>query len=88
MEIQRSGHTLLISKATADKSPDKVKRSLGNRQLACGEEGFLLSHFGQEGKHYTKSGNKITLNVAAFEADIAKAGNWLNVYAAIYTGRS
>lgn len=74
--------TLLISKSTADKSPDKVKRSLEIVNWLAGEEGFLLSHFGQEGKHYTKSGNKITLNVAAFESDIAKAGNWLNVYAA------
>ena len=39
-----------------------------------------MTHYGQEGKHYTKSGNKVTLNVAAFEADIAQAGNWLNVY--------
>ncbi|MDR6551633.1 hypothetical protein [Paenibacillus qinlingensis] len=74
--------TILISKTTADKTPDKVKRSLEILNWLTGEEGFLLTHYGQEGKHYTKAGNKITLNVANFEADIAKAGNWLNVYAA------
>ncbi|MFD0698083.1 hypothetical protein ACFQZT_28820 [Paenibacillus sp. GCM10027628] len=74
--------TILISKATADKSPDKVKRSLDIVNWLTSEEGFLLTHYGQEGKHYTRDGKKITLNVAAFESDIAKAGNWLNVYGA------
>jgi putative aldouronate transport system substrate-binding protein len=72
--------TILISKTTADKTPDKVKRSLEILNWLTSEEGFLLTHYGQEGKHYTKSGNKITLNAEAFEADIAKSGNWLNVY--------
>ncbi|MGG1517265.1 hypothetical protein ABE504_17775 [Paenibacillus oryzisoli] len=74
-------NTILISKATADKNPEKVKRSLEIVNWLGSEEGFLLTHYGQEGKHYTKDGKKITLNVAAFESDIAKAGNWLNVYA-------
>lgn len=74
--------TILISKATVDKNPEKVKRSLEILNWLTGEEGFLLTHYGEKGKHYTKEGNKITLNVANFEADIAKAGNWLNVYSA------
>ncbi|SDE11418.1 ABC-type glycerol-3-phosphate transport system, substrate-binding protein [Paenibacillus sp. UNCCL117] len=72
--------TILISKTTADKNPEKVKRSVEILDWLTSEEGFLLTHYGQEGKHYTRSGNKITLNAAAFEADIAKAGNWINVY--------
>ncbi|UKS28594.1 extracellular solute-binding protein [Paenibacillus sp. HWE-109] len=75
-------NTILISKTSADKNPDKVKRSLEILNWLTGEEGFILTHYGQEGKHYTRAGNKITLNVANFDADIAKAGNWLNVYAA------
>lgn len=73
-------NTILVSKTTADKSPDKVKRSLEILDWLTSEEGFLLTHYGQEGTHYTKSGNKVTLNVEAFDTDIAKAGNWLNVY--------
>lgn len=73
-------NTILISKTSSDKSPEKVKRSIEILNWLVSEEGFLLTHYGQEGKHYTKSGNKVTLNVAAFEADIAQAGNWLNVY--------
>lgn len=72
--------TILISKTTAQKTPDKIKRSMEILNWLTGDEGFLLTHYGQEGKHYTKDGKKITLNVANFEADIAKAGNWLNVY--------
>ncbi|MEV5028386.1 extracellular solute-binding protein [Paenibacillus sp. LPE1-1-1.1] len=75
-------NTILVSKTTADKNPDKVTRSLEILNWLTSEEGFLLTHYGQEGNHYTKDGNKVTLNVDAFEADIAKAGNWLNVYAA------
>ncbi|WP_169081733.1 extracellular solute-binding protein [Paenibacillus sp. PL91] len=75
-------NTILISKTTADKNPEKVTRSLEILNWLTGEEGFLLTHYGQEGKHYSKEGNKVTLNVEAFESDIAKAGNWLNVYAA------
>ncbi|TYP76386.1 extracellular solute-binding protein [Paenibacillus methanolicus] len=72
--------SILVSTAAAEKQPEKVKRSLEIVDWLTSEEGFLLTHYGQEGKHYTKDGNKVTLNVEAFEADIAKAGNWLNVY--------
>lgn len=72
--------TILVSKTTADDSPDKVTRSLEILNWLTSEEGFLLTHYGQEGTHYTKAGNQVTLNVEAFETDIAKAGNWLNVY--------
>ncbi|MNI00293.1 Lipoprotein LipO precursor [compost metagenome] len=72
--------SILVSKTTADKNPDKIKRSMEILNWLTSEEGYLLTHYGQEGKHYTKSGNKVTLNVANFEADVAKAGNWLSVY--------
>ncbi|CAM4398150.1 AraC-like DNA-binding protein [Paenibacillus endophyticus] len=72
--------TILISKTTADKAPDKVTRSLEILNGLTCEEGFLMTHYGQEGKHYTKDGSKVTLNVEAFETDIAKAAVGISDY--------
>ncbi|MFK7693976.1 hypothetical protein [Paenibacillus sp. HJGM_3] len=70
----------LFAKSVADKSPDKIKRSIEILDWLTGEEGYILTHYGQEGKHYKKEGSKITLDPAAYDADITKAGDWLSIY--------
>lgn len=70
----------LFAKSVADKSPEKIKRSVEILDWLAGEEGYLMTHYGQEGKHYKKEGSKVTIDPAAFDADITKNGDWLNVY--------
>jgi len=70
----------LFTKTTAEKKPEHVKRSIEILDWLASEEGYLLTHYGQEGKHYKREGNKITLIPDAYEADIAKKGNWLAIY--------
>ncbi|CAI6085005.1 hypothetical protein COHCIP112018_04527 [Cohnella sp. JJ-181] len=72
--------SVMVGKAVAEKNPEKVARAFEVLNWLAGEEGYLLTHYGQEGKHYTKEGNKITLIPEAYNADIANAGNWLGIY--------
>ncbi|MGI2294664.1 extracellular solute-binding protein [Paenibacillus sp. GXUN7292] len=70
----------LFAKTAADTSPEKVKRSIEILDWLASEEGFLMTHYGLEGKHYTRDGNKITLNEDAYQKDIVDKGNFLDVY--------
>jgi putative aldouronate transport system substrate-binding protein len=70
----------LFAKPVAEKSPEKVKRSIEILDWLASEEGYLMTHYGEAGKHYKKEGNKITLDPAAFDNDITKNGDWLNIY--------
>ncbi|MDF2669395.1 MAG: hypothetical protein K0R67_1701 [Paenibacillus sp.] len=72
--------TFLINKTTIDKSPEKVERITQILDWLSSEEGYLLTHYGVEGKHYTKSGNKITLKPDAIKSDIYDKGNFLTVW--------
>jgi len=74
------GSPFLFSKKTADKDPEKIKRAVQILDWLAGEEGYLLTHYGIEGKHYTRSGNKITLNPQAYQDDIGKKGNFLDIW--------
>ncbi|MDF2659649.1 MAG: hypothetical protein K0Q94_2440 [Paenibacillus sp.] len=70
----------LFSKAVADKNPEKVQRSVQILDWLASEEGYLMTHYGQEGKHYKKEGKKITIDPAAYEADVTKNGNFLDIW--------
>lgn len=70
----------LFGKTVAEKKPENIKRSIEILNWLAGEEGYLLTHYGQEGKHYKKTGNRIELNSDAYENDITKQGNWLGIY--------
>ncbi|MDF2835898.1 MAG: hypothetical protein K0Q63_1538 [Paenibacillus sp.] len=72
--------SIMVGKAVAEQKPENVTRSFEILNWLSGEEGYLLTHYGQEGKHYTKNGNTITLIPEAYDADIANAGNWLGIY--------
>jgi putative aldouronate transport system substrate-binding protein len=71
------GYPFLFSVKTPEA---KVKRSTEILDWLSGEEGFLLTHYGLEGVHYKKSGNKIELIPDAIKKDIADNGNFLDIY--------
>lgn len=64
----------------AEESPEKIERTVEILDWLASEEGFLLSHYGIEGTHYTREGNTITLNPEAIQQDIVEQGNFLDVY--------
>ncbi|SEM93929.1 extracellular solute-binding protein [Lihuaxuella thermophila] len=70
----------LFPKSVAENEPEKVKRSVQILDWLASEEGYLLTHYGVEGKHYTRSGNKITLKPDAIQKEIVEKGNFLDVY--------
>lgn len=74
------GPPVLFSKKTADKDPEKIKRAVQILDWLASEEGFLMTHYGIEGKQYTRSGNTITLNPQAYQEDIGKKGNFLDIW--------
>lgn len=62
-------------------TPDeKVQRSVQILDWLASPEGFILTHYGQEGVHYTKQGNTIKLNPDAYKRDITDQGNFLSIY--------
>ncbi|MFK7693795.1 extracellular solute-binding protein [Paenibacillus sp. HJGM_3] len=70
----------VFAKSVADKNPEKVKRSIEILDWLTSEEGYLMTHYGLEGKHYKREGNKITIDPDAIDKDIVKNGDWLNIY--------
>lgn len=71
------GNPFLISSKSSD---EKVEKTLEIADWLMGEEGFLLTEYGIEGKHYTRDGNKITVNQEAYKADVYDQGNFLEIY--------
>ncbi|WP_181376592.1 extracellular solute-binding protein [Paenibacillus agaridevorans] len=59
--IPSPGAPFVFSKKVVDKAPVKAKQIIAILDWLGSEEGFLLTHYGLEGKHYTRSGNTITL---------------------------
>jgi len=55
------GYPFVFSKITADTQPEKIKKVVELLDWLAGPEGFLLTHYGIENQHYTRSGNTITL---------------------------
>jgi ABC-type glycerol-3-phosphate transport system substrate-binding protein len=64
----------------AAKNPKKVEKALQVIDYLLSEEGYILTHYGKEGVHYTRSGNKITLIPDAIKRDIEDKNNWLGIY--------
>lgn len=74
------GYPFVFAKSTADNTPEKLVRMVEILDWLAGEEGFLLTHYGLEGEHYTRDGNSITLLDAEREQEIAEAGDFLSVW--------
>ncbi|WP_136608521.1 extracellular solute-binding protein [Paenibacillus dokdonensis] len=71
------GNPFLLSSQSSD---DKIKKSVEILDWLAGEEGYLLTHYGQDGTDYTRDGSKITINQEAFKKDVTDNGNFLSVY--------
>ncbi|MDF2651000.1 MAG: transporter substrate-binding protein [Paenibacillus sp.] len=67
------------------KTPEnKIKRSMEILDWMASEEGYLLTHYGQEGIHYKKEGKKVTLDADAIKRDITDNGNFLEIYGNLF----
>ncbi|MBP1993232.1 extracellular solute-binding protein [Paenibacillus eucommiae] len=71
------GYSWSIAQRTIEKSPEKVDRIIQIVDWLFSEEGYLMTHYGIEDKHYTRSGNTITLNPQAYKEDVIDKGNFL-----------
>lgn len=65
---------------SAKTSEEKIKRSIEIMDWLFSPEGFLLTHYGQEGVHYKKNGNKVEVIPDAYKRDITDNGNFLDIY--------
>jgi ABC-type glycerol-3-phosphate transport system substrate-binding protein len=74
------GSPILFLKNVVEKSPEKVERIAEIFDWLAGEEGFLLTHYGVENKHYTRNGKTITLNLEATKKDITDKGDFLKIW--------
>lgn len=59
---------------------ENVERTLQILDWMASEEGFLLVRYGQEGVHYKRDGNTITLDADAYKRDVVDQGDFLNIY--------
>ncbi|GGD60851.1 extracellular solute-binding protein [Paenibacillus nasutitermitis] len=78
----------LFSRQTAEKEPEKIERIVQILDWMASEEGFLLINYGEEGKHYTRSGKTITVtssNMDAYNKDVVEQGNFPDVYRFFYS---
>jgi ABC-type glycerol-3-phosphate transport system substrate-binding protein len=70
----------LFAKSVAEKNPQNIERSVAILDWLASEEGYLLTHYGEEGKHYTKEGKTIKLNLEAYDKDVTKQGDFLEIW--------
>ncbi|WP_158560742.1 extracellular solute-binding protein [Paenibacillus contaminans] len=71
------GNPFLLSSKSSDA---KVQRSIEILDWLAGEEGFLLTRYGQEGVDYKKDGKKIEVNKDNYKANVSDNGNFLEIY--------
>jgi hypothetical protein len=79
------GSPFLFSKLVAEKNPEKIERSMAILDWLASEEGYLLTHYGEANKHYTRKDKSITLNLEAYNTDITKNGDFLKIWS-FFTG--
>lgn len=60
----------------AEQRPEHIVRTIEILDWMAGEEGYLLTHFGQEGIHYTRNGNEIEIIPEAYN----EITSWLSLY--------
>ncbi|MFD0960964.1 hypothetical protein [Paenibacillus chungangensis] len=69
------GNPFAFHTTVAEKEPEAIKRSVEILDWLASEEGYLLTKYGQEGVHYTREGNTITVKEAYNEV-----ASWLSLY--------
>ncbi|MCD9022470.1 extracellular solute-binding protein [Cohnella silvisoli] len=75
-----ANYPFVFSNNTAGAKPEKLMKTASILDWLAGEEGYLLTHYGLEGKHYTREGNRITLIPEAIEKDIRLQGDFLQIW--------
>lgn len=73
-------YPFVFSNNAAGLRPEKLKKTAQILDWLAGEEGFLLTHYGVEGKHYTRAGHTITLKPDVVERDIQAKGDFLKIW--------
>ncbi|OUS72189.1 hypothetical protein B1748_25380 [Paenibacillus sp. MY03] len=56
-----AGYPFVFSNNTAGLYPEKLKKTAAILDWLASEEGFLLTHYGLEGTHYSRKGNTISI---------------------------
>ncbi|RAV21429.1 extracellular solute-binding protein [Paenibacillus contaminans] len=74
------GSPVLFPKGVVEKSPEKVERIVEILDWLAGEEGYILTHYGIENRHYTRNGDTITLNTEATKQEITDSGDFLKIW--------
>ncbi|MFD0712579.1 extracellular solute-binding protein [Paenibacillus sp. GCM10027626] len=74
------GYPFVFSNEVSGRNPEKLKRIAAILDWLCGPEGYLLSHYGIEGKHYSRDGDTVTLMPEAIAHDIGQKGNFLAIW--------
>lgn len=75
-----AGYPFVFSNNTAGAEPNKLMKTASILDWLSGEEGFLLTHYGVEGKHYTREGNRITLLPAEIVKNEKDHGDFLKIW--------
>ncbi|MEF3307267.1 extracellular solute-binding protein [Paenibacillus sp. GYB003] len=76
------GNAWMISSKASEA---KIQRSIEILDWLAGEEGFLLTHYGQAGVHYKKEGNKVVVDPAAYKKDITDNGSFLDIWGSVFS---
>ncbi len=63
-----------------ENEPEKVIRMMEILEFLASQDGYLLTHYGEEGKSYTREGNKITLMPDVIKEVNEKNGRFLEIY--------
>jgi len=79
------GNPWMLSSKTSE---EKIKRTIEILDWLAGPEGFLLTHYGEEGKHYKKEGNKIIVDPDAYKRDIVDNGSFLDIWGSVFSTRT
>ncbi|MDF2723178.1 MAG: hypothetical protein K0Q59_2853 [Paenibacillus sp.] len=70
----------MIGKWTVERQPEKARAIAKIIDWLASEEGYLLTTYGQEGVHYTRQGQVITIIPETYEKEIGLKGNFLAVW--------
>lgn len=76
--------SVVVTKIAA-KNKEKVETAFKIIDYLTSEEGYLLTHYGKEGVHYTRSGKVITLIPDAMKRDFEDKGDWLKAIYQVFT---
>jgi ABC-type glycerol-3-phosphate transport system substrate-binding protein len=75
-----ASYPFVFSNNTAGLHPEKLKKTAAILDWLAGEEGFLLTHYGLEGTHYSREGNTITLHSPSKATNAENAETLLDIW--------